>query len=177
MVSVHHARWCISPLGVVPAGLGDGVGHCHDVAKLPRVFLFISLMYLFWVNMLYSFVKGMIVVFSIPLGMLAAKWVPTPCCNDAYSVGIPKWALWEKGWLKHCKTMVSPFLGRFFLVSKRTFYFSGRLYGGCFISGGPGILGLALVIFILVSCLLNLSMLVAGLLLVTWLWIPVLSSL
>ena len=31
-----------SPLGVVPAGLGDGVGHCHDVAKFPRVCLFFS---------------------------------------------------------------------------------------------------------------------------------------
>ena len=40
MVSVHPARWCTSPLGVVPAGLGDGVGDCHDVAKLPRVCLF-----------------------------------------------------------------------------------------------------------------------------------------
>ena len=37
----------MSPLGVVPAGLGDGVGHCHDVANLPRVCLFISLVYLF----------------------------------------------------------------------------------------------------------------------------------
>ena len=27
------------------AGLGDGVGHCPDVAKLPRVCLFISLIY------------------------------------------------------------------------------------------------------------------------------------
>ena len=26
--------------GVVPAGLGDGAGHCHDVAKLPKVCLF-----------------------------------------------------------------------------------------------------------------------------------------
>ena len=25
--------------------------------------------------------------FSIPLGTLVAKWVPTPCYNDAYSVG------------------------------------------------------------------------------------------
>ena len=48
MVSVHPAWWCTSPLAVVPAGLGDGVGHCHDVAKLPRVCLFISLIYLFW---------------------------------------------------------------------------------------------------------------------------------
>ena len=69
----------------------------------------------------------MILGFSLPLGMLVAKWVPTPCYNDAYSVGTPKWALWEKGWLKHCKTMVSPFLGRFFLVSKRTFIFFGRV--------------------------------------------------
>ena len=37
----------LPPLEVVPAGLGDGVGHCHDVAKLPRVCLFISLVYLF----------------------------------------------------------------------------------------------------------------------------------
>ena len=41
MVSVHPARWCTSPLGVVPAGLGDGVGDCHDVANLPRECLFI----------------------------------------------------------------------------------------------------------------------------------------
>ena len=48
VVSVHPARWCTSPLGVVPAGLGDGVGHCHDVAKLPRVCLFISLIVSFF---------------------------------------------------------------------------------------------------------------------------------
>ena len=49
--------------------------------------------------------------------------VPTPCYNDAYLVGTPKWAFLEKDWLKHCKTMISPFIGRLFLVSKRTFYF------------------------------------------------------
>ena len=37
MVSVHPARRCTSPLGVVPAGLGEGAGDCHDVANLPRV--------------------------------------------------------------------------------------------------------------------------------------------
>ena len=47
MVNVHPARWCTSPLGVVPAGLGDGVGDCHDVTNLPRVCLFVSLMFLF----------------------------------------------------------------------------------------------------------------------------------
>ena len=66
--------------------------------------------------------------FSILLGMLVAEWVPTPCNNDAHSLGTPKWALWEKGWLKHCKTMMSPFLGRFFLVSKRTIFLFGVCY-------------------------------------------------
>ena len=32
----------------------------------------------------------------------------------AYSVGTPNWALRGKGWLKHCKTMFSPFSRRFF---------------------------------------------------------------
>ena len=55
MVSVHPARWCTSPLGVVPAGLGDGVGHCHDVAILPKVGLFISIFFCFWETNVYSF--------------------------------------------------------------------------------------------------------------------------
>ena len=121
MVSVHPARWCTSPIGVVP-GLGNGVGHGHEVANLPRVCLFISLMYPFWENKLYFF-QGLYSGFFTTAGYVAAEWVPTPCCNDACSVGTPNWALWEKGWLKHCKTMISPFLGRFFLLSKRTFFF------------------------------------------------------
>ena len=64
----------------------------------------------FWENVFYSFFKSIILGFSIPLGMLVAKWVPTPCYNDAYSVGTPKWALWEKGWLKHHETTFSPIL-------------------------------------------------------------------
>ena len=79
----------------------------------------------FWGNVLYSFFKSIILGFSIPLGMLAAKWVPTPCYDDAYSVGTPKWAFWEKGWQMQYKTTFPPHLGRFFLVSKRTFYFLG----------------------------------------------------
>ena len=47
MVSVHPARRCTSLLGVVPAGLGEDVGDCHEVADLPRVRLLISLVYLF----------------------------------------------------------------------------------------------------------------------------------
>ena len=79
----------------------------------------------FWVNKFFSFIKSVIMGFLIPLGMLVAEWVPNPRYNDANSVGTPKWALWGKGWLKHCETMISPFLGRFFLVSKRTLFFGG----------------------------------------------------
>ena len=79
----------------------------------------------FWVNKIYSFFKSIILGFSVPLSMLVAKWVPTPCCDDAYSGGNPKWAFWEKGWQKHHETTFSLRFGRFFLVSKRTFYFLG----------------------------------------------------
>ena len=75
--------------------------------------------------------------------MLVAKRVPTPCYHDAYSVGSPNRAFREKGWQKHCKTMVSPFIGRFFSVRKRTLFFFGRvllrvLYIGRARHLGPG---------------------------------------
>ena len=47
VVGIRPTWWCTSPRGVVPVGLGDGAGHCHDVANLPRVRLFMSLLYLF----------------------------------------------------------------------------------------------------------------------------------
>ena len=34
---------CTFPLGVVPVGLGDGVGHCRDAANFPENGPFISL--------------------------------------------------------------------------------------------------------------------------------------
>ena len=86
------------------------------------VFLFPFCIFL-WEQTLLFFPRVWFLGFSLPLGMLVAKWVPTPCYNDAYSVGTPKWAFREKGWLMHYKTTISPFLGRFFLVSKRTFFF------------------------------------------------------
>ena len=61
------------------------------------------------------------------LSMPVAHWEPTPCYRDAYSVDTPRWASWGKGWLTHFKTTFSPLFGRFFLVSKRTFFF-GRGY-------------------------------------------------
>ena len=48
MVSVYPAHWCTSPLGVVPVGLGDGVGDCHDVANFVEKCLFMSLVFHFW---------------------------------------------------------------------------------------------------------------------------------
>ena len=112
MVGVHPARWCTSPLGVVPAGLGDGVGDCHDAAHLPRVCLFTSLVFhYFFGRGNFTFFAGKVSCISLPLGMLVAKREPTPCYRDAYLVGTPYGAFWEKGWLKHCETMVSPLLG------------------------------------------------------------------
>ena len=68
----------------------------------------------FWEKELYSFLQRKVSGFSLLFGMLVAKWEPTPCYRDAYSVGTPNWALRGKGWLKHCKTMFSPFSRRFF---------------------------------------------------------------
>ena len=89
-------------------------------------FYFPSLSFLsFLGNMLYSFFKSIILGTFVLLDMLVAKWVPTPCYNDAYPVGTPKWAFWVKGWQRYHETTFSPLFGRFFLVSKRTFHFSG----------------------------------------------------
>ena len=63
MVSVLPARWCTSPLGVVPAGLGDGVGDCHDAANLPEKCLLIFLFYLFGRRKLYSFSRVWFLMF------------------------------------------------------------------------------------------------------------------
>ena len=93
VISVHPAQWCTSPLGVVPAGLGDGIGHCLDVAKLQRVGLFISLVFLG--GLLFTLFLR-VWVFSFPLDMLVALREPTPCYHDAYSVGIPKRGIWEE---------------------------------------------------------------------------------
>ena len=35
MDNVHLSHRCTSPLGVVPVGLGDGVGLCRDAASFP----------------------------------------------------------------------------------------------------------------------------------------------
>ena len=66
----------------------------------------------------FTFFQGKVSCICLPLGMLVAKREPIPCYHDAYSVGTPNGAFWEKGWQMHCKTVVSPLFGRFFLVKK-----------------------------------------------------------
>ena len=46
MENVHPAQRFTSPLGVVPVGLEDGVGHCRDDANFPKNGPFISLFFL-----------------------------------------------------------------------------------------------------------------------------------
>ena len=58
--------------------------------------------------------------FSLPLGMLVAEWVPTPCFFDA-------WAFWWKGWQKHHETTFSPRVGRFFFGKQKNFLFFWRV--------------------------------------------------
>ena len=72
------------------------------------------------------------------LSMLVAEREPTSGYSVAYSVGTPKWALWEKHGQKKRKTTLSPLVTRVFPVSKRTFFFYGRLVIGRARHPGPG---------------------------------------
>ena len=81
----------------------------------------------FWGTKLCLFCRGMVFMLFLLLDMLVAKWEPTPCYRDAYSVGIPKGACGGKSGQIHCKTTVSPRGKCVFLVSKRTLYF----FWGC----------------------------------------------
>ena len=131
MASVHPAHRCTSPLGVVPVGWVDGVGHCRDAASFPENGPFISLGLFFLGCKTMPFFRSMVFIWVLLLGMLVAKWEPTPCYHDAYSVGIPKRACGGKSGQNHCKTTVSPREKCVFLVSKRTLYFSGWWWYGC----------------------------------------------
>ena len=112
----------------MPVGSGDGVGDCDDAANFQEKRLLISLVFYFGRED-FTFFLGK-VFFSLLLDMLVAKREPTPCYHDAYSVGTPKWTIGEKGWQKHGETTVSPFVGRFFLVSKRTITFGRASFMG-----------------------------------------------
>ena len=82
--------------------------------------LFISFFIFYGLNFTLFFRYGFFFTFSLPLGMLVAEREPTPCYHDAYSVG----TLTGLFWGKTGKNTVRPWfsLGRFFLVSKRTFF-------------------------------------------------------
>ena len=79
MDNVSPAHRCTSPLGVVPVGLGDGVGLCRDAASFPGNRHFISLGFFFWGAGLCRFFKGMVFVLRLLLNMLVAKREPAPC--------------------------------------------------------------------------------------------------
>ena len=64
----------------------------------------------FWGKTFYSCFKSMFLGLSLPMGMLVAKWVPTPCYNDAYLVGTPKWAFWGKAGKSIIRPRFSPAL-------------------------------------------------------------------
>ena len=123
--SAHPAWRCTSPRGVVPVGLGDGVGASSPIFQES---VFLVPFCIFLGEKLYSFFRVWFLIFGTLLGMLVAEWEPTPCYRDAYSVGTPKWAYWGKGWQKHFQTTFSPSCGRFFLVSKGTIFSFGKCY-------------------------------------------------
>ena len=57
VVDVHPTWRCTSPPGVVPVGLVNDVGDCHDAANLQREGTFIYLLVFTW-RKLCSFFKG-----------------------------------------------------------------------------------------------------------------------
>ena len=73
VVSVHPARWCTSPLGVVPVGSGDGVGDCHDVAHSSKGAYFYFPFVSFWRRKLYPFSESLVSYCCLLLGMLVAE--------------------------------------------------------------------------------------------------------
>ena len=162
MDSVFPAHRCTSPLGVVPVGLGDGVGHCRDAANLSENGPFISLGLFCGGSKLCLFSRVWFFILVLLLNMLVAKREPAPCYHDACLVGIPKGAYGGKSGQNHCKTTVSPRDKCVFLVSKRTLYFSGRWWYGCCILVGLGILGLVGGLSFLVNYLSSSPILVSG---------------
>ena len=106
VISVHTAWRCTFPCGVVPVGLGDGVGDCPDAAVLLKEDLFISPSIIFGENYVQCF-KGMIYFWRLLLNMQVTKREPTPGYHDAYLVGIPKGACGERYGLTYCQTKFS----------------------------------------------------------------------
>ena len=92
----------------------------------------------------------MVSYFCLLLGMLVAKWEPTPCYRDAYPVDIPEWACWGERLANPLSDHVFPLVWSFLLGQQKNFSF--------FLEGSYCILGLAPGFFPQVSCPLSLSM-------------------
>ena len=95
--------------GSCPLGWGDDVGDCHDVTNLPRMCLFISLVF-HCGEKTTLFFQGKVSCISLPLGMLVAKREPAPCYHDAYSVGTPNGAFGGKAGKNTVRPWVLPSL-------------------------------------------------------------------
>ena len=91
----------------------------------------------------------MVFMLFLLLDMLVAKWEPTPCYRDAYSVGIPKGACGEKSGQIHCKTTVSPLsplaLPSFVTSELREFFKLGRVLRTTLPTGKGGVVHLFVV--------------------------------
>ena len=109
VVGVHPTWRCTSPRGVLPVGLVDGVGECHDAADLQKS-IFISFFYLFR-GKSYVFSGVWFIIFGVLLDMLEAKRVPSPCYRDASSVVTPRWACRGNTWRPTVRAHFHPSIG------------------------------------------------------------------
>ena len=73
------------------------------------------------------FLGSVVLCCWILLDMLVAKWEPTPCYHDAYSVGTPKWELGRKAGRTTVRPRFPPLFRHVFLVNKKTIFFFGGL--------------------------------------------------
>ena len=117
VVSVHPARWCTSPRAVVPVGLGDDVGDCHDAANLPKERLFISPLYLFGRESHALFFQGMFFYCWILLDLQVAERVHSMlprCLVGGVSLG---GHFWGKAGISTVRPRFLPCLGVFFWLA------------------------------------------------------------
>ena len=161
VVGVHPTH--TSPHGVVPVGLGDGVGDCHDAAILQRAGLFIFPL-VFSGGENYGLCSGVCFNWCVLLSMLVAlsgslhlvtmmhiRWVP------------PSGQVWGNTGRKTVRPHFLPWLDVFFLVNKPDHF----LFWGAGDMDAPRREGLDILVLVggispLISCPLSLSMLVAG---------------
>ena len=96
---------------------GDGVGHCHDVANLPRKSFYFDFVFFSEKTFLFFFFLKSF------LCLCTAEYAGDPRgARDAYSVDTLGGHYGRKAG-ENCKTTFSPLFGRFFLVSKRSCFF------------------------------------------------------